>query len=64
MSFELRTYSVTVHDPEQTHTITYPVIAARNAEHAIQQAKDGYTGLLGNVEERQKKLQIVEAKLA
>ena len=43
----LHDYITSVYDPRQDQTVTYRFRAFTDAQ-AIQQSKDGYTGLLGN----------------
>lgn len=55
-------YTVTVKDPETNDEVVYPRIMAVSEPHAIRQAKDGYTGLLGPVDAIQDRL-VVSATL-
>lgn len=58
MTAPLYKYRVRVYDPEQKQTIVYEFNALSDGNAKVT-AKDGYTGLFGNVEERQRKLVVV-----
>lgn len=55
---EIEHYYVRVCDPRHPESATTFTINALSRGNAIVQAKDGYTGLLGNVEEIQKRLEV------
>lgn len=55
---DMDTYIVTVYDPEKHIESHYPYIRAVSAEHAERQAKDNYTGIVGDWEQIQKRLEV------
>lgn len=58
MRLRYKRYRVFVIDPRYPDRSAGFTIPAASEEHAIQQAKDGYTGLLGNYEEVQERLKV------
>lgn len=56
------TYHVVVKDPKTGTTVDYTVRAVSD-EHADRQGRDGYTGLLGHVEETQKRLEVTTRRI-
>lgn len=63
MNREWDTYIVSVYDPEiGGDPVRYPNVRAVSADHAKRQGKDAYTGLLGNWEEIQDRLEVSVVK--
>lgn len=54
----MKKYKVFVMDPLAPQKAAGFTVTAINEDHAEQQGKDGYTGLLGNFEEIQERLKV------